>query len=129
MRNVILFLFCIVTLTCCKKDEQSPDLQFKSGGTYVTGNITASPGSQIVVGVNAYKTTNDLHLFYTEVAYDGANTNMLVSRVWLNGDERSLYSKDITITLRNQTGTERWIFNVNDGEGRITKKEIRVSVQ
>lgn len=118
-----------IALLSCKKDEKSPDLQFKSGGSYIAGDVVATPGSQITVGVNAYKTTDDLHLFYTEVAYDGANTQMLVSRVYLNGDQRSQYSQDITITLRSTPGTERWIFSVNDGDGRITKKEIRITVQ
>lgn len=129
MRTVILFLLFSISLASCKKDQTPPVLTLKTGGNYVSGNITASPGSQIVVGVNASKTTDNLNLFYTEVAYDGSNTSSLISRVWLTGDERSQYSKDITIILRNVTGTERWIFLVNDADGRITKQEIRVSVQ
>ncbi|HEU4719508.1 MAG TPA: hypothetical protein VFU15_16810, partial [Bacteroidia bacterium] len=88
-----------------------------------------APGSQFVVGIIADKTTDDLKLLYTEVAFDGANTTSLVSRVWLAPDERSHFERDITVTLRSQAGTERWVFNVNDANGRISKKEIRVTVQ
>jgi hypothetical protein len=129
MRNLSITLLFLVLLVGCKKEDIGPDLQLKSGGNYTSGDIIAAPGSTLVIGINAYKTEDNLNLFYTEVAYDGANTGTLVSRVWVGESEKERYSSDVTVTLRNTVGIERWIFNINDSEGRITKKEIRVSVQ
>jgi hypothetical protein len=129
MRKLLLLLFIPVLLFSCKKDQKAPDLVFKTGPTYTSSDIVASPGTTIVVGCTATKTDDDLHLFYTEVAYDGSNTSALVSRTYMAADQKSTFTQDVTITLRNTPGTERWIFLVNDADGRITKKEIRVTVQ
>jgi hypothetical protein len=129
MRIPVLLIFLSIAFASCKKDDIGPTVELKSGGSYTSTDITAAPGSSVTVGVNGYKTTDDMNLFYTEVAFDGANTATLVSRVWLNPDERDHFSKDITIHLRNQIGVERWIFNINDAEGRISKKDIRIQVQ
>jgi hypothetical protein len=124
----LLILTTLVLSGSCKKDVP-PEIRLKSGGSYTTTDIIASPGSQFTVGIDATKTADDLNLFYTEAAFDGANTAMLISRTWIAEGKRSHYTQDVTITLRNQSGTERWIFNVNDSEGRISRKEIRVTVQ
>lgn len=129
MRNLLRISFFILLLIGCKKDEQPPTITLKTGSSYTSTDVVLPPGTQITVGVDAYKTTDELKLFYTEVAYDGSNTAYLVARAYTGPTEKEHYSTDVSITLRNQTGTERWIFNVNDANGRITKKELRITVQ
>lgn len=129
MRTPALLLFLLLAFSGCKKNQDPPTIELKSGSGYTSADITASPGSTIVVGVNAYKTSDDLSLFYTEVAYDGANAPTLVSRVYASENEKEHFTRDVTITLRNTIGIERWIFDINDSEGRISKKEIRIYVQ
>ena len=129
MRNPVLLFLFVITLTCCKKDGQYPTIELKSGAGYTSTDITVAPGSQFLVGFNAYKTTDKLNLFYTEVSYDGANTATLVSRTYTSENEKDHFSRDVTVTVRNQVGVERWIFNINDDGGRISKKELRISVQ
>ena len=129
MRNFFL-LFIIISISGCKKkDDTPPGLQFKTGTGYTYSDLTVSHGSSFVVGIIANSGASDLQLFYTEVAYDGSNAPKLVSRIWLNASEANHYERDVTVTTRNQPGTERWVFDVNDADGRITKKEIRVTVQ
>ncbi len=128
MRNII-FLFSILLIVSCKKDNTPPDLQLKSGTGYTYADLTISPGGTFTVGVIADKRADDLHLIYTEVAYDGANTSNLIAKYPVVANQRNHSEQDILITCRVQAGTERWVFNVNDKNGRISKKEIKVTVQ
>ncbi|MBI3512161.1 MAG: hypothetical protein HY064_15995 [Bacteroidetes bacterium] len=128
MRHWQILLFSIIIVSC-HKDKSPPDLELKSGPGYTTSDIVVSPGTAFVVGINAYSGADDLNLFYTEVAFDGANTTKLVSRVWMNSDEHKHFVRDVTVTTRTQAGTERWVFDINDADGRISKKEIKVTVQ
>jgi hypothetical protein len=128
MRNTLLFVL-ITLIISCKKDNTPPTLDLKSGSGYTSGDISLPPGSTFLVRMQMTKGTDELSALYTEVAYDGANTGRLVSRLYIGPNDRDHFEKDITVTTRTSPGTERWIFNVNDADGRITKKEIRVSVQ
>ena len=129
MRIILLFCTLLLIASCKKKDNTPPDLNLKTGTGYTYADLTLSPGGTFVVGMIADKKVDVLNMFYTEVAFDGANTAALVSKIYMTESERKHADHDITITCRNQAGTERWVFNVNDGNGRITKKEIRVTVQ
>lgn len=113
----------------CKKDNTPPDLVLKGGAGYTNTNVTLSPGSTFVVHMQMTKGADDLSALYTEVAFDISNAPRLVSRLYIGPNDRSYFEKDITVTTRSTPGTERWVFNVNDSDGRITKKEIRITVQ
>lgn len=129
MRLLPLLLLLLTFATSCKKDQTPPDLYLKADSGYTSSDVVISPGSTFLVGIDAKKTTDDLNLFYTEVAYDGANTTRLISRIYVSDSQKEHYTNDVTVTTRNQPGTERWVFNINDKDGRITKKEIKVTVQ
>lgn len=116
-------------VSSCKKEEaKSPTLVFKSGSGYTSADISVAPGTTIQVGVIADMGSDPLKLIYSEVAYDGANVDSLFTRVEVPANQQH-YEHDFIITVRNQVGTERWTFNVNDKDGRLTEKEIRIVVQ
>jgi hypothetical protein len=127
MRNLVLFL--ILFSAGCKKDNTAPALTLKTGAGYTYSDLTLAPSQTFVVGMDATSGASDLSMAYTEVAFDGANSPRLVSRLYTNASQKKHYEKDITVTTRSTPGTERWVFNINDDDGRITKKEIRVTVQ
>jgi hypothetical protein len=124
-----LFAVVVLLFTACKDKSNPPAIQLKTDGSYVSSSIVVAPGSSFLVGVICTKTTDELHLLYTEYAYDGANTGTFGSRTYIGPNDRSRFEKDYTITTRNQPGNERWIFNVNDQEGCISKVEIKITVQ
>jgi hypothetical protein len=124
-----LLLLLIVLVVSCKKEDNPPGLTLKNGTGYVSGDITLAPGTSFLVQMQMTKGTDELNALYTEVAFDGANMPQLVSRIYIGPNDRDHFEKDITVTTRTTPGTERWVFNVNDADGRITKKEIRVTVQ
>lgn len=127
--RITLLLSLIFLIASCKKDNTPPDLQFKTGANYTYANLTLGIGGSFTVGLIANKETDDLNLIYTEVAYDGTNSPNRIFHTYMNSSERKHAERNITITCRNQAGTERWVFNVNDADGRISKKEIKVTVQ
>ncbi|MDQ3109286.1 MAG: hypothetical protein M3R17_05285 [Bacteroidota bacterium] len=129
MRKIFLFLFFVLAIVSCKKDDKPPELILKSGTGYISSDVTLPPGSVFLVRMQMTKGTDELSALYTEVAFDGSNAPQLVSRNYIAPADRDHFEKDITITTRTTPGTERWVFNVNDADGRITKKEIRVTVQ
>lgn len=124
-----LFAVVVVLVSSCKKDEnKAPALNFKVGAGYTAGDVNVSPGTSVTVGVICDEGSDPLHLIYSEVAYDGTNVDSLYTRVWVPEGE-SHYEVDFQFNVRNQVGTERWTFNVNDKNGRLTEKEIRFVVQ
>ncbi|CAN5383944.1 hypothetical protein BH09BAC5_BH09BAC5_09890 [soil metagenome] len=128
MRNGLLLLL-ITLVFSCKKDNTPPELILNSGAGYTSSDITLTAGSTFLVRMEMTKGKDDLSQYYTEVAYDGTNLPRLVSRNYIGPNDRTHFEKDITVTARNQPGTERWVFNVNDENGRISKREIHVTVQ
>jgi hypothetical protein len=128
MRNAFLFLMFVVVISC-NKDNTPPELALKAGTGYTSGDISLPPGTSFLVRMQMTKGADDLSALYVEVAYDNANAPRLVSRNYIGPNDRAHFEKDITVTTRLNPGTERWVFNVNDSDGRISKKEIRVTVQ
>lgn len=118
----------ILVLSSCKDEEKSPTLTFRVDSSHTYTDVHVAPGTTIVVGVICDQGTDPMKLVYSEVAYDGANVDSLYSRVQVP-DGTSHFEMDFTITTRNQVGTERWTFNVNDKDGRLTEKEIRIVCQ
>lgn len=129
--NRIAFAVIIAGLTLvgsCKKEAKDPTLTFKTDAGYTSADINVAPGSTIKVGVICDAGTDPLKISYSEVAYDGANVDSLVTRYEVpEGQNR--FEADYIFTVRNRVGTERWTFNINDKDGRLVEKEIRIVVQ
>jgi hypothetical protein len=124
-----LLLLGVLTFASCNKDEaKAPTLNFRVDSTHTYTDVHVSPGTTLTVGVICDQGTDPMKLVYSEVAYDGANVDSLYSRATVP-ENTAHYEIDFTITTRNQVGTERWTFNVNDKDGRLTEKEIRIVCQ
>lgn len=118
----------MLLISSCKEEAKSPTLAFRVDASHTYTDVHVTPGTTIVVGVICDQGTDPMKLVYSEVAYDGANVDSLYTRYEVP-DGTAHYEMDFTITTRNQVGTERWTFNVNDKDGRLTEKEIRIVCQ
>jgi hypothetical protein len=127
-RILIPIIGLVVVFSACEKDVP-PKLSFRTGEGYTSSYIQAVPGSTFLVGCIAEKTKDDLSTFYVEYAFEPANVGFLADRWTLSRTEARRYERNYWITVRNQPGRERWIFKINDSEGRITQKEILITVQ
>lgn len=126
---LVYIIAAVVAITSCKKDEpQPPTLVLKTDSGYTAADVIVPPGTTIKVGVVCDQGTDSLNLIYSEVAYDGANVDSLCERYWVP-NEQTHAEHDFIFQVRNSVGSERWTFNVNDNDGRLVEKEIRIVVQ
>lgn len=125
----VCIIASVIAITSCKKeDPKPPSLVLKTDSGYTAADVTVPPGTTITVGVICDEGSDSLNLIYSEVAYDGANVDSLYERYWVPADQTHS-EHDFVFTVRNQVGSERWTFNVNDNDGRLVEKEIRIIVQ
>jgi len=116
--------------TEAEKDERvPPDLAFKSGAAYVSGDITTTKQDTVVIGVITTKTEDELTSFNASVSYDGSSNTTTFFNHTLSSGEVDSYSTDINYCTRNQTGREDLSFSIVDRDGNITKKIITITVQ
>lgn len=134
MKKIITFLIlAVIAFTNCKKKKADPrvppDVAFKTGGKYISGDLTTKKQDTLLVGITATKTEDNLKSYNVSYAYDGAQTTTTFFNYYLAESEYGGYSKDITIITRNQAGSERWVFSIVDRDGNITQKTINITVQ
>lgn len=125
---VCTFMLGVFFTSCKKDDPQPPTLVLKTDSGYTAADVIVPPGTTIKVGVVCDQGTDSLNLIYSEVAYDGANVDSLCERYWVP-NEQTHTEYDFIFQVRNSVGSERWTFNVNDNDGRLVEKEIRIIVQ
>ena len=126
----ILFLATLSILAVsCKKDKHvPPTVNFKTGTGYTANDISVARNTIIKVGIIADKVEDDMLTYNVSYAYDGAATTVTNQTFTLAGAEQQHYDKDVTFTLRNQAGSEKWTFTITDKDGNITQKQITFSV-
>ncbi|MBD0295976.1 MAG: hypothetical protein ICV53_02285 [Flavisolibacter sp.] len=130
----ILFLLSltviIFSVISCEKDPHiPPDIQFKTGPGYTSGDATVAKNTAVTVGIIATKTEDELRTYNISYAYDNATTTTTAQTFTISKSEENRYEKDYTFSTRNQTGTERWIFTVTDRDGNIAQKQIVLTIQ
>lgn len=131
----LFFLICSSALllsASCKKEKDAhipPDMQLRTGGNYVSGNVTVNHGDSVLVGVVITKKEDDLKTYNISYAYDGASSNTTFYNYVMTAAEYNGYSKDTWLHTRNQAGTEKWTFTVTDRDGNLAQKSITLTVQ
>ncbi len=127
----LTILFLIAALSCKKKKKDAhvpPDVVFKTGGIYTSGDRTLNKKDTITVGIIATKTEDDLKSYNVSYAYDGNATSTTFYNYVLSSGEANGYSHDVQIIARNQAGSEKWIFSIVDRDGNLTQKTINLTV-
>lgn len=122
----------IVLFASCKKEEDQrvpPDIEFKIGTGYVSGDATVGMGDTLLVGIHAEKTEDELKTFNISHAYDGASTSTTFLTETLSGSDEELFEEDFEIVTRNQAGTEKWIWTVTDRDGNVSSINFTLTVQ
>ncbi len=133
MKNAFFFLLLmtsIVLVQGCKKDgdpETPPTLEFKTGAGYTATDAIVAKGAIVKVGVTIKKTEDDLKTFNVSVAFDGASATTSKQSVDIPSGNAQ-FDSDITITTRNQAGSEKWFFTITDVDGNVVQKTITLNV-
>jgi hypothetical protein len=118
-----------VIFSCDKEAEIPPSLEFKTGIGYTSQDATIPKDSTLTVGIVCTKTEDDLKTYNISVAFDGASTTTSIQNYTITGAEKSLYEKDVTFTVRNQAGAEKYYFTITDVDGNIVQKILTFTVE
>jgi hypothetical protein len=123
----------VVALYSCKKDEDKkvpPAIELEVGAGYTSADTTVVQGDSIHVGVHAERTEDELNTFDVSVFYDGAATSTSIHNEALSGSESDDgFDRDIDFAVRNQAGTEKYVFTVTDKDGNIAQSSFTLTVQ
>lgn len=117
--SVIAIIIAFAGFSSCEKDEgKLPNISFKSGTGYVSANITLARDTTVTIGISASKAESKdvLKTFDASVVFDGGASSSFYSET-LTGTSGDSYSKDLSITTRNQAGTEKYTFTVVNRDG------------
>jgi hypothetical protein len=124
--TVFLFLLCI---SCEREQEPLPTIELKTIFGYTSQDAVISKGSSLTVGILATKAENNLKTYNISVSYDGASSTITIQNFTIPLDQNTLYDKDVTFTVRNQPGTEKYYFTVVDTDGNIVQKTLTFTVE
>lgn len=127
-RNTLFILFVLAVLFASCDEHKPPNVSFKTGGSYTSGNATVAKGASVTVGIIADKTEDELKTYNISYAFDGASSTTTKETFTLSDSEASHYEKDYTFTARNQAGSEKWYFTITDRDGNIAKLELTLTV-
>jgi hypothetical protein len=124
-----LLLFLLFFISCENEQEPAASIEFKTGSGYTSQDATISKGSSITVGIVADKAENNLKAYNVSVSYDGASNTITVQNFTLSSDENTHYDKDVNVTVRNQTGTEKYYFTIVDVDENVVQKMLTFNVE
>ncbi|MEP6712520.1 MAG: hypothetical protein ABJA37_08900 [Ferruginibacter sp.] len=126
------FLFAFVFLfNSCKKDEgKLPNIAFKTGATYTSANATIAKNTPFTVGIIASlaESGDILKTFDASVAYDASANSTSFFNETLTGAQGNNYDKDLVLTTRSQSGSEKWTFTVTNRDGLVNSVSFVVTV-
>jgi hypothetical protein len=129
----ILPLILIMFIAGCEDEEDENEtpavIEFKTGEQYISEDASVSKGAVITVGIVADKGENNFKRYNVSVAYDNAVTTKTVQEFRISDDENVHYEKDVTISVRNQAGKEKFYFTISDTEGNLVQKAVTLAVE
>lgn len=125
----LLFTLLILFISCDKEPEIPPNLELKTGTGYTSQDATVGKDSTLKVGIIATKTEDDLKTYNVSVSYDGAPSTSTIENFTIPSGEKALYNKDVTFSVRNQAGTEKYFFTITDVDGNIVQKILNFTVE
>jgi hypothetical protein len=129
IHSLLPVVFFVLAISCDKEAEIPPTLELKTGMGYTSQDATIAKDSTITVGIVATKTEDDLKTYNVSVAYDGASTTTSIQNYTIAAAEKSLYEKNVTFTVRDQAGTEKYYFTITDVDGNIVQKILTFTVE
>jgi hypothetical protein len=124
---IVFFLFLFIS--CEREQEPLPALELKTGAGYTSQNATISKGSSLTVGILATKAENNLKTYNVSASYDGASSTITIQSFTIPLDQNILYDKDVTFTVRNQPGIEKYYFTIVDVDGNLVQKTLTFTVE
>ena len=133
-KTSLFILFSIVLFTSCREKEEDegklPGIAFKTGGDYISQNVSLSPGDTAHFGVNCYKTEDKDYLtrFDVSLSKDKEPFSSVFNKV-LSGSEQSNYSFDSYLKMDTVAGLRQYRFTVTNRDGLINQLQVIVELK
>ncbi len=124
-----ILLFSFVLFSCEKDAGKLPNIAFKTDAGYTSVSASVSKNQTLTVGINASKAESKdvLKTFNVSSSFDGAAATTIVQET-LSGGQGDSYSKDVSITTRNQSGIEIYTFTVTNRDGLSNQLSLTLTV-
>lgn len=126
----LLVLFIALMVGCSKDGTSSEDdgaaasIVFRVDTDYFYQDMHADTLDTLAVRMTASRGSDALVKFRLTVSYDDSAARVTDTAV-INVDP---FVFERTITTRTQHGTEKWTFNVYEGDGDLTRRSITLTV-
>lgn len=127
-KKVIGFAILVIVASSCDEGKL-PNIAFKTGGDYVSSDMTVGQGEVVVFGITASKAEkkDPLKKFNVSRSYDGGD-NETIKQEDLDSSQGDNFEEDVEITTRNQAGTEKYTFTVTNRDGLINQVMVTLTV-
>lgn len=129
--TLLIAILALLVISCKKKTVDPhipPDMSFKTGGIYTSGDRTITTADSITVGVIVKKTEDDLKSMNVSVYYDASMIGTTVTTDYLTSAQATYFEKDYVLHPRSTTGTEKFTFTILDRDGNTTQKSLTITV-
>ncbi len=129
---VMLGLTLSMGIVGCKKnppeEPQPPTITFTTDQGYVYQDVTVAPGTVLRIGVTACKGNNapQLSSFTFRIVRVSGVTETIVQATKINAD---CYRIDTAVVVGQTPGTEKWIVEATDKDGRTTTRTLNITIQ
>lgn len=126
-----LVAFIFVFFSSCKKNDRAnePEVTFKTGTGYVSGNTATGKNHILTVGIIADKNEADLRRLDIKVKYSYLTSQPTKKTFYMNENEASHFETEYEIKTAGENGTETWTFEATDKDGNIGTNTIVITVQ
>jgi hypothetical protein len=121
-------LALLIFLSCDNDEGKLPDISFKTGGSYVSSDVTLDGSAAFTVGINASKTEDKdvLKQFNISKSVNGA-ANTSVFNKSLSGAEGDNFSFDFNSTVDNNPGQKsKYTFTITNRDGLTNQVALTV---
>ena len=128
--NLAIITILLLTISSCEKDKGIlPDISFKAGAGYTSADASIAKNTPFLVGVNAARTEDKdvLKTFNASVSFDGGASTTIYNEV-LTTTQGDNYTHDLSLTTRNQSGTEKYSFTITNRDGLINTITMTITV-
>jgi len=135
MKNLVKSLVIITSVfffISCEKDEgKLPELSFKTGGNYISSDVTLTGGSSILIGIDASKSEKKdvLKKFNISKSINGGTSTSIYEKD-LSKSEEDSYSYDLNAVLDTVSGqVSKYTFTITNRDGLTNQVSVSITVQ
>ncbi|TNE81529.1 MAG: hypothetical protein EP332_03815 [Bacteroidetes bacterium] len=130
--NLVLLTVLILGLYSCERDEGIlPEINFKTGGSYISTSDSVNAGAAILIGIEAKKTEDKdvLKKFTVTKSINGAAGVTVISHD-LSGADGDAYAYDYNETVENTSGqTNTYTFTVTNRDGLVNQVSLDLHIR